>query len=140
AVRYVYNHGAGKDRKRYEDQREAKAQRFRDKYGSGGIGIEGEPQGNVQPYFVGVFDTVAALGSRTASITAALGFLLLAGVAIYAWLAWPWWLGALVTLPPVAGLIWVTRVWFGQFKYFFDDPLRRLRIWNPIDWVAALKN
>jgi uncharacterized protein (DUF2235 family) len=61
AVRYVYNHGAGWERKRNEDEREEKAKRFREKYGSAGIGADGEGQGNVQPVFIGVFDTVAAL-------------------------------------------------------------------------------
>jgi uncharacterized protein (DUF2235 family) len=77
AVRFVYNHGAGAKRDRYEDEREEKARRFREKYGSEGAGADGEPQGNVQPFFIGVFDTVAALGSRSASVAALGGFLLL---------------------------------------------------------------
>src|SRR3546814_5810460 len=61
AVRKVYNHGAGKARGKYENEREALARRFRIQYGSEGIGADGEGQGNVQPIFVGAFDTVAAL-------------------------------------------------------------------------------
>ena len=45
AVRYVYNHGAGKDRALYQTEREIKAQRFRDRHGSNGVGAGGEAQG-----------------------------------------------------------------------------------------------
>ncbi|MCI5121171.1 MAG: DUF2235 domain-containing protein, partial [Candidatus Electrothrix sp. AUS4] len=62
AVLKVYEHGAGHKRDKYEPQREELARRFRKTYGSEGVGRNGEPQGNVQPYFIGVFDTVAALG------------------------------------------------------------------------------
>lgn len=65
AVFKVYEHGISKDRAEYEDEREEQAKRFRAKYGSEGVGRNGESQGNVQPYFIGVFDTVAALGIAT---------------------------------------------------------------------------
>src|SRR3546814_4918017 len=68
AVRKVYNHGAGKARGKYENEREALARRFRIQYGSEGIGADGEGQGNVQPIFVGAFDTVAALRSNIAGL------------------------------------------------------------------------
>ena len=56
AVRKVYDHGAGHPRAKYEDQREEQGRRFRKTYGSG------EQRGTVYPYFIGVFDAVAALG------------------------------------------------------------------------------
>ncbi len=62
AVSKVYEHGASKKRGEYEDEREELARRFRKKYGSEGRGWHGESQGNVQLYFIGVFDTVASLG------------------------------------------------------------------------------
>lgn len=65
AVFKVYEHGISKNRREYEDEREEQARRFREKYRSEGVGRNDEPQGNVQPYFVGVFDTVAALGIST---------------------------------------------------------------------------
>src|SRR3546814_20676793 len=68
AVRKVYNHGAGKARGKYENEREALARRFRIQYGSEGIGADGEGQGNVQTIFVGAFDTVAALRSNIAGL------------------------------------------------------------------------
>jgi uncharacterized protein (DUF2235 family) len=59
AVQRVYEHGAGKPRSMYEAEREEKARRFRAKYGAGS-----NAESNAAPYFIGVFDTVAALGAR----------------------------------------------------------------------------
>ena len=62
AVHTVYEHGAGRPREEFEDEREEKARRFRSN-----TNTEVDPiknvRGNVVPYFIGVFDTVAALGS-----------------------------------------------------------------------------
>jgi uncharacterized protein (DUF2235 family) len=63
AVDEVYEFGAGSKRKEYEDGREELARRFRKKYASEGIPDEHDPEtSNVAPHFIGVFDTVAALG------------------------------------------------------------------------------
>jgi uncharacterized protein (DUF2235 family) len=59
AVREVYEHGSGEAETRYGDERREKARRFREKYASGNEAGEA----NTVPYFIGVFDTVAALGS-----------------------------------------------------------------------------
>ena len=72
AVQTVYEHGAGHDRAKFEDEREEAARRFRLKYQSDDTG-----KANVVPYFIGVFDTVAALGMRP----------LLLVILIIAWLA-----------------------------------------------------
>lgn len=58
----VLEHGAGHPRKDYEDEREELARRFRVKYGSEHPSGEAE-RSNTAPYFIGVFDTVAALGA-----------------------------------------------------------------------------
>lgn len=58
AVDTVLEHGAGHPRAEFEDERLELAKRFQLKYGSG----DG-PDSNVAPYFIGVFDTVAALGA-----------------------------------------------------------------------------
>lgn len=58
AVDTVLEHGAGHPRAAYEAERLELARRFQVKYGSG----DGSDS-NVAPYFVGVFDTVAALGA-----------------------------------------------------------------------------
>lgn len=136
-VKFVYNHGAGHPRGKYEDQREKKANRFRAKYASAGVGADGEPQGNIQPHFIGVFDTVAALGSRSASFLALAGFLALLLVAGLFWAFAPWWLAAIAVLLPLSAAYWAASVLKGQVKYFFDDPSRKPRWWNPSDWVAV---
>lgn len=62
AILTVLEHGAGHPRKDFEDERDELARRFRESYGS--HHPAGEPQrSNVAPYFIGVFDTVAALGA-----------------------------------------------------------------------------
>jgi uncharacterized protein (DUF2235 family) len=59
AVRQVYEHGSGSDDPERKKERLEKARRFRAKYGS----ANAEGQSKVLPYFIGVFDTVAALGA-----------------------------------------------------------------------------
>lgn len=59
AVQQVYEHGSGKNTPEHKAERLEKARRFRQKYSSN----DAEEQANVVPYFIGVFDTVAALGS-----------------------------------------------------------------------------
>lgn len=59
AVIRVAEHGAGHPRKKYENEREELAYRFRLAHGSD---LDGEA--NVAPYFIGVFDTVASLGAK----------------------------------------------------------------------------
>ena len=63
AVHEVYEHGAGGDRAKYEPEREEKARRFRVKYGTEDEESGQNQRGNAPPYFIGVFDTVAALGA-----------------------------------------------------------------------------
>lgn len=58
AVMKVYDHGAGHPRKQYEPEREEQGRRFRQKYKAG----DDPNRGDVFPYFIGVFDAVAALG------------------------------------------------------------------------------
>ncbi len=58
AVDTVLEHGAGHPRAEFEDERLELASRFQLKYGAG----DGS-DADVAPYFVGVFDTVAALGA-----------------------------------------------------------------------------
>lgn len=58
AVRQVYEHGAGHERAKFEAERDEQARRFRVDFGSGDPEVS-----NASPYFVGVFDTVAALGA-----------------------------------------------------------------------------
>jgi len=59
AVSKVYEHGAGFKRSNFAGERNEKARRFREKYNSDNNG-----RSNVSPHFIGVFDTVAALGAK----------------------------------------------------------------------------
>ncbi len=63
AVTSVLEHGAGHPRATYEDERLEMARRFREKYGSHHPTGETH-RSNAAPYFIGVFDTVAALGAQ----------------------------------------------------------------------------
>ena len=137
AVRKVYNHGAGSSRQLFEEERENLAARFRRKYGSEGVGASGEGQGNVQPYFVGVFDTVAALGSRAATLVAFGGMILLIGVAYLLWQIAPWWVAVLVSLLPVAAAFWFVRIVLGQVKFFLDERTSSMKWRDPRRWWAA---
>lgn len=99
AVDTVLEHGAGHPREEYEAERFELARRFQVKYGSG----DGSDS-NVAPYFIGVFDTVAALGASglryfviqaglaagVAVAAFAAGFLPAIGIALLC----SWWLGA----------------------------------------------
>ncbi|MDR3421511.1 MAG: DUF2235 domain-containing protein [Xanthobacteraceae bacterium] len=58
AVKKVYQHVSSPRDTAYVEQRKALALQFRHKYGSDANGAA-----NVNPFFIGVFDTVAALGS-----------------------------------------------------------------------------
>jgi uncharacterized protein (DUF2235 family) len=76
AVDTVLEHGAGHPRSEYEAERMELARRFQLKYGSG----DGSDS-NAAPYFIGVFDTVAALGaSGTRRLVIQAG--LVAGIAV----------------------------------------------------------
>lgn len=118
AVVRVYRHGSGADdrgqdttgerKRRLGEQRNALGCQFRERYGSSNTGIA-----NAVPYFIGVWDTVAAVGlSRPAASTLKFGGLLLATAlagAIASLVAplgsdafWGWWLGALACIAAVA--------------------------------------
>jgi uncharacterized protein (DUF2235 family) len=67
AVFKVLEHGAGHPREEFEAERFELARRFRERYGSHFAGVdEDRHRSNVAAYFIGVFDTVAALGVKGA--------------------------------------------------------------------------
>lgn len=139
-VRFVYNHGAGAKRDLYEAERHAKAARFRQKYASEGVGAEGEPQGNVQPEFVGVFDTVAALGSPWLTVLGVFGFLALCLPALALRLLFSWWVAIpFFALPAIAAFLMMSEL-TGQWKYYFEDPSYKPRFWNPLEWPKLYRN
>jgi uncharacterized protein (DUF2235 family) len=103
AVDTVLEHGAGHPREEFESERLELARRFQAKYGSG----DGSDS-NAAAYFIGVFDTVAALGaSGTRRLLIQAG--LTAGVAAAAFLASlvpAAVIGAMTAIVSGAGLLW----------------------------------
>jgi uncharacterized protein (DUF2235 family) len=138
AVRYVYNHGAGKDRRDYDSERLRKAKHFRDKYSCNDK--DGKDQGNVQPIFVGVFDTVAALGSRKMQWIVFAGLALALGTTFWAmFYDWSlWWQLPLVMLSLVI-LHWFRVAVTSQFKYIKKAGTTKPCWWKPTSW-ASIEN
>lgn len=76
AVADVYEHVSGSEEVKYVSERVEKARRFRATYASNDV--DGQ-QANVVPYFIGVFDTVAALGAPLPRLA-----LMLLGLGVFA--------------------------------------------------------
>ncbi len=143
AVNFVYNHGNGHPRGRepHFSRREELGRRFRKKYGSFVPDAADDVQGNVQPTFIGVFDTVAALGNAQIGVAARASVFVI-GAAIAAMIAtgwhWIWW----GSLSACVGLIlyWYGKLLWSQWKYFSPDEERPLKITNIRDWYLIWKN
>lgn len=141
AVKFVYNHGAGKPRgqKPFFDRREELGRRFRQKYSS--FPLEGDDsQGNVQPYFIGVFDTVASL--RTAVVRSLVwGVTVATAVAFVLGMGRDWsWFVVLPLGGLLAALLWqLGQLLVDNFKFFSEDRDHRLRLWRPSDWPQILR-
>ena len=140
AVKYVYNHGAGHKRSQYEDEREKKACRFREKYGSNAKGEKAFEQGNVQPTFIGVFDTVAALGNKLVNWFVYSSFVLLAaGLAASFLLKWPLFITYFLLIFAVIVGYWLMVVLKSQFKYYSPDSENKLSFKDPRHWYSIWK-
>lgn len=135
AVYRVYEHGSGRDRGRYEPEREELARRFRLKYGSEGRGANGESQGNVAPTFIGVFDTVAALGTVIVKRALFVLAVLSGALGFAAWtsdlgLAWK-----ILASAPAAffagGVVWSAKK---QFKFIEKPPQGGKMSWHFAAW------
>lgn len=143
AVKYVYNHGAGirRGEQPFLFQREEKARRFRVKYGS--CSKQGHPddEGNVQPLFIGVFDTVAALGNIAVTWLVRAAFVCSACVTVASfYFDWSWLMGF-----PLAAFLAVVCFWYlavlkSQFQYFSPDENKPLKFSRPFDWYQIWKN
>ena len=120
AVKFVYNHGTGKPRAQnpYLRHREELGRRFRHKYSSAPL-VGDDNQDNVQPTFIGVFDTVASL--RTAVVrTLVWGLTIAVGAAFIAGIMLGW---SLLLVIPLGVLIvalgWqISTLLIDKFKYF----------------------
>ncbi len=141
AVHEVYEHGAGRDRAAYEPEREEKARRFRVKYGTGDEETGENKRGNAPPYFIGVFDSVAALGST--GIKRGLTFLFsaigLAGAtgtvawllkALFGWHFW-WTFGCVLVLVLLSALMSACR---DHLKIIRDFPSKGSIKWHWSAW------
>jgi uncharacterized protein (DUF2235 family) len=128
AVHTVYEHGAGHPREKFEDEREEQARRFRVKYNT-----EDHPErnerGNVVPYFIGVFDTVAALGSTGIKRYAIIAFAIAAALAFSATTAWAlsyllgWtFLTSAIGLALVIGVAEAIHIYRSRVKIIRDFP------------------
>lgn len=146
AVHYVYNHGNGKPRgeQPFLDRREELGRRFRQKYRSHVVDAEEDVQGNVQPTFIGVFDTVAALGNKVVGIAALLCFAALIGATIgtftwaKTWIGWS--LFGILGGSAVLLFYWYAKLLLSQFKYYSPDPNRPLELSKISDWPDIWQN
>jgi uncharacterized protein (DUF2235 family) len=115
AVVKVYQHVSSPKDTAYVEQRKQLAARFRDRYGSNSNG-----ESNAVPFFVGVFDTVASLGSPALSVALA-GAVTLALAALsfaQSFILFPFWptfAGLALTSAAVAGVGYlITHVKFAD--------------------------
>lgn len=135
AVYEVYEHGSGHERQLYELEREEQARRFRADHNCSGCGLDGEAQGNVAPTFIGVFDTVAALGGvivRRILLALAVAAIFLAAISwVYDWPA----IGKIASHIPalllVAAYIWAS---WKQLKTICDGPSKKGLSWHFAKW------
>ena len=140
AVLEVYGHGAGRKRRKYEPEREELARRFREEYGSQDDPVENR-RGNVAPYFVGVFDTVASLGasgSRRAAILA-VGFVILAvlsvaAAAIVDFILPTHFRGSFLIVMAFLALGTIGHALYSQYRSIRDYPGRGDYSWHLAAW------
>ncbi len=139
AVLYVYNHGAGKPRGQqpFFKQREELGKRFRAKYKSYVPTAEKDICGNVQPDFIGVFDTVAslknnallyAIATSSAAIFIIWAYYNVSGFSFFRLLV----SGFFLLLFSIPLLLQIKT----SFKYFSPSPNKTLRFRNPKDWLT----
>lgn len=113
AVRSVYQHGATRKSDLLGQQRNELAAKFRARYGSKGT----DGRSNTVPYFIGVWDTVGALGiNRLQQVLILSGLAVL--LAFLSWLTW-WvlpismglvnWLALSLFAVALMGIIWYTH-------------------------------
>jgi uncharacterized protein (DUF2235 family) len=127
AIYKVYDHGAGRKNQTHIDQQHALACRFRSKHGADDTTLPNKA--NVAPYFIGVFDSVAALGMSAALRIFAVIISVLAMAGAAALVAWPvsylftlsfqWaWIGLFVLATSWAAQRFIRN----QLKYIADFP------------------
>ena len=143
AVKTVYSHGTGRPRGEtpFLQQREEKGRRFRVKYGCEACDGSDNARGNVEPTFVGVFDTVAALqnGAVINLIRSAFWITAIALIASF-YFSWPPLVSIGLSLVTGLALIGYLKTFVGQIRYFEPDPTKPLKAYNPFHWKLMLEN
>ncbi|TDH38131.1 DUF2235 domain-containing protein [Pseudohoeflea suaedae] len=146
AVIGVYQHGLGRKSERFKTQRHELALRFREKYGSN-VRPEWADTGwsNAVPYFIGVWDTVAAVGA-SAPRKLAMGAVILAvtwglvslvywGLTLFfqpSWLTYQAWICAGVALAFIGAVLVYLRThlaWSSETSYPLLQTLH-FRAWK----------
>jgi uncharacterized protein (DUF2235 family) len=130
AVKKVYQHVSSPADEKYVDQRKALALRFRKKYNSDAGGVP-----NANPYFIGVFDTVASLGSyrlSAAMIIGAAALLLLTSwvLSMMALSVWTWLMLLFGVSAAVAG------VWYAVSHLRYALGLDGYTFWKTLHFTA----
>jgi hypothetical protein len=143
AVKSVYGHGTGRPRGEtpFLQQREEKGRRFRVKYGCEACDGSDNLRGNVEPAFIGVFDTVAALQNGAVNGLIKLAFWLnFFTLAFSIYVGWP--LIVTIILGAMTGLAIVgyVKTFISQIRFYEPDPENPLRVFNPFHWKALLAN
>ena len=130
AVRRVYQHVSSPKDTAYLEQREALALQFRQKYNSD---VNGTP--NVNPFFIGAFDTVAALGSYLLSGALVVALAALIAIVSYAqsFLLFSFWLSFGI----LAGLsAFIAAVWYGVTHVQYATDLSGYSFWQTLHFTA----
>ena len=103
AVKQVYRYGASIEGDPFQELRQERAKRFRADYGS-----DQDGRANEYPYFIGVFDTVAALGVAPpvrVALAASAACLLAGTAAGLAWWLSTWLTFVIAGVPALAAVI-----------------------------------
>lgn len=129
AVKNVYQHVSSPADNEYVEQRKAIALRFRQKYGSDANGIP-----NTNPYFIGVFDTVASLGSYPLAAAMTGAALVLIGLVSWALsLLLPFWTAAAI-VNGIAAVI--AGTWFVASHLRYARNLPGYSFWQTLHFTA----
>lgn len=122
AVKKVYQHGASKKEPRFRAQRAELAAKFRARYGSDAGGVSNEV-----PYFIGVWDTVAALGASWSKM-------LLAAI-----------IGIPLILLVLYGLAWGLAHWAGSLQGWYRALILLVfgggliaYLWTHVKWATGI--
>lgn len=136
AVVKVYEYGAGSAAKTHFKAKRELGRRFRVKYCSGD-----DDGANVDPYFVGVFDTVASLGSKGLVRFLISAFLILLALGaitglshIASWLLPLSFLKSFIIIGLLSLLYTVWRTFKSSFKRITDFPEKGENQWHFAKW------